>query len=477
MTENKNKDLREEESESDPNKTELATRIANQSQKVANTYQHIEDGILRVVRWFSSLLDHTLFNRRYTKFVALILAVLMYFLVNYDSQSSIYTTPLKSSRDQINVKVTAKYNTDTFELSGLPSTANITIVGDATSVTNAYNSSGIIVADLEGLTEGTHEVKLTAEGYGDSVTVKIDPSNVILTLKKKTTQQFDLSYDFINQDKMDSIYSVGTPQFEYTKVNVRASKDTLSSIAFVKALIDVSGQTADFTQEAKLVAYDASGQPVSADIVPSTVSVTVPVTSPNKTVPIEVEVTGDVPDGKAIESISMDQQTVTIYGPESVLGQIDSVAVTLNASSLTKDTSTILRPITLPTGVNSSNINQITMTVTLGDGVSKTIDGIKISYKNNVNNYKASQPDNKTTTSVTVFGTQDNVDKVTADSINVYVDMKDAQPGLQSFPLQVDQPAGGLVKYSLTESTYSLNVLGETNDTTDTTNEAGVNNG
>ena len=275
---------------------------------------------------------------------------------------------------------------------------------------------------------------------------------------------------------MDLIYSVGTPVFDNTKVNVRASKDTLDSIAFVKALIDVTGQTADFTQEATLVAYDSKGQPVNARIVPDTVTVTVPVTSPNKTVPIEIEVTGSVPDGQAISSIDMDQQTVTIYGSETVLGQIDRVVVTLNASTITKD-STLLRPITLPNGVNSSNINQITMNVKLAEGTSKTIDNVKINYKNNVNNYKASQPDNKTTTSVTVFGTAENIEKITADDISVYVDMKDAKPGLMDFPLQIDQPEGGLVRYSLVESTYQLNVLGEQNPDTDSESGGEVNNG
>ena len=296
------------------------------------------------------------------------LAVMMYAIVNLNSSNSMNMSTLKTSKDLSNITVTAKYNGDTFELSGLPSEAAITISGDASAVTAASNSKGVVVADLEGLTEGTHNVKLKTEGFGENVTIRIDPSNVIVTLKKKTTQQFDLSYDYINQDKMESIYSLGVPTFEYTKVNVRASKDTLDSIAFVKALIDVSGQTADFTQEATLIAYNASGLPVNADIVPRTVNVSVAVTSPNKTVPIEVEVSGEVPEGKAIETISIDQQTVTVYGTESVLGQIEKVIVTLNASTLTKDSSTILRPITLPAGVNSSNINQITMNVTLGEG-------------------------------------------------------------------------------------------------------------
>ncbi|MBR4444923.1 MAG: hypothetical protein IKS37_03420 [Solobacterium sp.] len=458
------------------NKTELANKIAAQSQKVARTYANIEDAVIRVTRFVSSVIDKILFNRKYGKLTALVLAVLMYFVVNFNTVSSMYSSSLRTAKDLTDLPITVKYNSDTFELSGLPDHVDITISGDASNVTSAANSDGRIVADLEGLSEGVHEVRLKAEGYGDNVNVRIDPSNVRLTLKKKTTQQFDLSYDFINQDKMDSVFSVGTPVFEYNKVNVRASRDTLDSIAFIKALIDVSGKESTFTQEARLVAYAADGNPVSVDIVPDTVHVEVPVTSPNKTVNIEVEVTGEVQDGKAIQSITIDQQTVTIYGSETALSSVDRVVVTLNASSITKD-STILRPVVLPAGVNSSNINQVTMTVQLGERASRTIDDVKLRFKNNVNNYKVSHPENKTTTSVTVYGTAENIEKITAADINVYIDMLDAKPGLMQFPLQVDQPTNGLVRYSLTESTYELNVLGETNDGTDDNKGADVNNG
>ena len=458
------------------NKTELANKIAAQSQKVARTYANIEDAVIRVTRFVSSVIDKILFNRKYGKLTALVLAVLMYFVVNFNTVSSMYSSSLRTAKDLTDLPITVKYNSDTFELSGLPDHVDITISGDASNVTSAANSDGRIVADLEGLSEGVHEVRLKAEGYGDNVNVRIDPSNVRLTLKKKTTQQFDLSYDFINQDKMDSVFSVGTPVFEYNKVNVRASRDTLDSIAFIKALIDVSGKESTFTQEARLVAYAADGNPVSVDIVPDTVHVEVPVPSPNKTVNIEVEVTGEVQDGKAIQSITIDQQTVTIYGSETALSSVDRVVVTLNASSITKD-STILRPVVLPAGVNSSNINQVTMTVQLGERASRTIDDVKLRFKNNVNNYKVSHPENKTTTSVTVYGTAENIEKITAADINVYIDMLDAKPGLMQFPLQVDQPTNGLVRYSLTESTYELNVLGETNDGTDDNKGADVNNG
>lgn len=466
MNKNQNKKKREQEA-----KTELAQKIANQSQKVATGYARMEENFLRIFRSFSAFFDKILFNKKYSKLTALILALFMFATVNATSLSS-YRTQMTSSKSKVNVAVTANYNSDLFELSGLPATANITFIGDATGVTAANNADGHIVADLEGLTEGAHEVKLKGEGFGDNVDIKIDPSNVTVTLKKKTTQQFDLSYDVVNQDKMDPIYSIGTPEFEYNKINVRASKDTLSSIAFVKALIDVSNQSSDFEQDAKIVAYDQSGQVVKADIVPDTVHVKVPVSSPSKTVSIEVQITGEVPNDKAIASVGMDQESVTIYGPQNVLSSIEKVVVSLDASTITKD-STVLRPITLPTGVSSSSISQVTMSVKLGAKTSKTLDGVKINYQNNTNNYKASQKDNKTTTSVVVYGTQENIDKISADDIYVYVDMKDAKPGTQDFPLLVDQPSNGLIRYELTESTYELNVLGETNDSS----SDGANNG
>lgn len=446
------------------NKTERANRIAEQSKKVKRTYEKMEDFLFRVLRAFSTFLDKVLFNEKYSKVVSLVLAVLLYAIVNYNALSTSFQSSLRYSKTLSDVTVLAKYNSDTFEISGLPEKVDVILTGDAANVTSAANAeNGTVICDLDGLTEGEHEIKLTTEGYGNNVNVVVNPTNVNVVMKKKTTRQFDISYDFINQDKMEQIYSAGTPEFEYTKINVRASKDTLDSIAFVKALIDVSGQSADFEQDAVLVAYDSSGKPVNADIVPNTVHVKVPVSSPNKSVNIQVQVSGEVPDGKAIDSITMDQQTVTIYGSETTLANIDQVVVTLDAGTLTKD-STVLRPIVLPAGVTSATNTQVTMNITLADAEEKTIDDIPINVINNNKHYKASQPDNKTTTSVTVKGTKNNIDKLAADDINVYIDMKDVQPGLQKFALQIEQPKDGFVVYTLNESEYELNVLGETSD-------------
>lgn len=445
-------------------KLELANKIAKQSKKVANSYAHFEDTLFRIVRTFSTWIDNVLFNQRFSLLVSLGLAVLLYMTINFNSQDSVFGSPLLNSKDLDNIPVAAEYNSDTFEISGLPQTANITITGEGSNVNAAAsNQKGVVIANLEGYTEGTHKIKLTTEGFSDNVDIKIDPSNAVVTLKKKNTGQFDLGYDFINQDKMNSIYSLGAPEFEYSKVNVRASKDTLDSIAFIKALIDVTGVESDFEQEATLVAYDKKGLPVNADIVPNTVNVAVKVSSPNKTVPITVETTGDVPNGMAIDSITMDHESVTIFASDSVLSKINQVGVSLDASTLTKDSS-VLRPITLPTGVKSASVNQVTMDIKLAPGVTRVIENVPILFKNNINKYKFATLNNQSTVDVEVFGTQANVDKVDPQNILVYFDMTNAVPGNQEFKLSVEQPLGSLVKYSVKQSTIAVTVSGEVDD-------------
>jgi hypothetical protein len=53
----KKPDFSDPEEKDENAKTELAKRIAEQSQKAADAYQHLEDVLAKGVRWFSSFLD------------------------------------------------------------------------------------------------------------------------------------------------------------------------------------------------------------------------------------------------------------------------------------------------------------------------------------------------------------------------------------------------------------------------------------
>lgn len=454
-------------------KVEIAKKIADQSKRVTNAYGNVEEGFFRVFRWFSGLVDKIIFTKKYLPFVSLLLAVFLYITVNYDSENSIFAGSLSSARTLNNVAVRAIYNTESFEVSGLPSSCEVTITGDAANVNNAATRTGYCSINLDGYTEGTHLVKVEASGYGDNVTTSTNPTDVLVTLSRKTTQQFEVGYDFINTDEMDARYVLGTPVFtDGTSVNIRASRATLDSIAMVKALIDVSGKTADFEADAQLVAYDNQGNLVNAEIVPSTIHVSVSVSSPHKTVPIVLEFTGEVPNDLAIESVTMDRQTATIYGSESVLNSVSQVTINYDASTLTGST-TVTAPITLPEGVSGSDVSLVSLNISLAERVSKTLTNVAINYRNNDNNYAATVLDNQTHVDVTVTGTRTNIDSINASDIFVYIDLANLTPGTYDLPLEYElSTTNSLVSFTLDQLTLNITLTATSSDTGNADQEA-----
>jgi YbbR domain-containing protein len=440
-------------------KLELAKKIAEQSQKVFKTYNSIEFIVMRIVRFFSTWIDRLLFSPNSGKVVSLILAVVLYVAINFNIGEIIFETPITSGVTIDGIPVTVISNDEVYEVSGLPSEVKAYVIGDMSDITlirtqRVYS----VVADLTGLLEGTHEVKLTPKDFSTRVEVALSQSTAVVTIKKKVSQHFNLEYDYINTDKMNQEFVLSDPTFVDQEIIIRASQDTLYKIGIVKALIDASGVTADFTQDAPIVAYDQDGNKMDVDIIPSSVQASVGVSSPNKTVSIEIVPNGDIPNGKAIESITLDQQTVTIFGKDSVLQNIDTIQVPIDATTLTADTS-LVADIPLPTGVKKTSVSRVNMQITLGDGVSGRVEGVFIQFINNVNGYRftlVNQGD--TITGIDLFGTQANIDTITSDDFYVYFDMSKLEVGEQDVQL-IMRSFKPLVKSSLVKQTIRINVV------------------
>lgn len=406
-------------------KVELAKSIAEKGQKVAKTYTSVENAVTRFFRWLSSWVDKLLFNQKYGKVVSLALAVALYAMVNLggDDSMSLFTTN-KSATTLNNVAVSTIISDQVYEVSGVPETVNATLVGDPSDI-SLVNSQGNfqVVADLTDFTEGTHEVKLLPKYVSERVDVTLDPSVAMVTIKRKTSRRYTLGYDFVNTDKMDKIYALGTPEFEQGEVVVSASEDTLDEVAFVKALIDVSDVTKTFETEASIVAYNQQGERVEVDILPATMKTKVEVTTPSKDVPISVVPVGKVPNGKAIESYQMDASAVTIYGPLDVLESINDVTIQLPANTLTAD-KTVTMPIITPSGVTKVSTQRVNITIKLADSKEKVFEKIPVAYKNNKKKFKVAPVDNDDAyANVKVIGAQSVLDSIQSEDIEVYFDM------------------------------------------------------
>lgn len=435
---------------------EDARKIASKNVASKSVYESMEESILKFFRWVSGIIDKLFFSTKYSPLFALLLACLAYFVATYDNSA----TALTSSKVLSNISVNSRYNSESFELSGAPTACEVVITGEAANVTNAAAKKGYCQIDLEGYTEGSHTVKMSAVGYGDNVNAVVAPSEVTVTLKKKTTMQFDLTYDYINQNLMDSKFILGTPKFNQgSKINIRASQDTLNSIALVKALIDVSGATGDFDAEAPIVAYDKNGKTIVAEIVPEKVSVSVNVSSPSNEVAIKLNPQGQAPAGLAIDEVIItDHQTTRIYGPQSIIDTISEVYVNFDMSTITENANLeIILPVSLPSGVNASDVNVVNVKVSLAPIESKQIDNIPLNAINNENNLGISDIDFKDV-SVIVSGSSANIEKVVAGDIYVYFEMPE-EPGEYDLPLFVKSENNPYVSFELQNASVNVTVV------------------
>ena len=228
-------------------KLELANSIAKNSKKVVTTYAHIENSVIYFFRWISSVIDKFLFNAKFGKYTSLLLAIVLYIAVNSDGNSSSLLAN-SSGLELDNIPVQVIVNTDAYEVSGLPESVSAMIIGDASDVQLVKSQTSYkVTADLSGLTEGTHQVKLTPVDFSNRLSINLNPSDVVVTVRKKTTAKFKIGSEYVNTNKMDKIYALeSAPALSTTEVIVKASQETIDQIAYVKALIDVTDVKQNF---------------------------------------------------------------------------------------------------------------------------------------------------------------------------------------------------------------------------------------
>ena len=198
-----------------------------------------------------------------------------------------------------------------------------------------------------------------------------------MVIKKKISEQKSVSYELLNEDKLNERFSVSDVSLGQSEVVVKGSEDALSQIATIKALIDLSDPkyseaiTYDI-DNVPLVAYDSNGQALdNVEIVPSTISASITFSTYKATVPIEVSTTGDLVAGKAISSITINGSSsynVDIYGDKEDIDRITSVPVTIDIDGRGNGgAQTYTATISKPTGVRSISEDEVKIVVTFGE--------------------------------------------------------------------------------------------------------------
>ncbi len=388
-------------------------------------------------------------------YISLVFAVLLFWLV--DSQS---VSLVNNDADfYTNVPVKVQYNSSAYVIEGIPETVDVTAIGPHGSLYLARQlRDREVVVDLTDYqaSDKPVRVKLIYKKPFNNVEYKIDPAYVSVIIKEKVSDNKIVTYDLLNQDTLDPKLSVKSVKLSKSDVIVRGSKETIASIASIKALIDLSNEefnkAGTYTMDnLNLVAYDSLGRIIdNVEIVATNISATVELDSYSKRVPVRIQTTGNLVSGKAISSITingtnaMDFET-TIYGDEESLEKVEEITVTIDVEKQGNNGSKTSK-VTLakPAGVRSISDETVSVVLNFGDAKQKTIK-IKNIQRRNVPN-----------------GLTANLISQLGDGIEVQV------IGVESLIADLDEESSGIIAYvdltGKTVGTYTVDVYVEGSD-------------
>lgn len=387
-------------------------------------------------------------GNRFEKFLSnrqsLIVISLLFAIVTFYAIDQKHISMIDNSAEVLyNQKVNVNYNEALYVVEGVPEEVDVTLVGRKMDVYLAkqYPLNGVTL-DLTGYTPGSYSVEFKYEQAVSSVEYKVDPSSVNIRIYDKISETKEVSTDVIHKDNLDSKLNIDSITLDRDNVIVKGAAHRLEEVATVKAIIDIDkignvkvGTTT--LSEVPLIAYDNEGNKLDVEIVPSTVTATLKISSPSKEVPIDLSIEGEL-SGVAIKSLTSSVNTVTVYGNQETIDSIEALPVVIDVTGVKEDKTYTIN-LTKPTGIRDLSVKTITIDLKVGNIESRDIPSIPIDTINKAEGYDVKVVGKENTTAVVIVnGTKDVIDKIDSTSIRAFIDLEGLSEGEHTVEVKVE---------------------------------------
>ncbi|MCR6108989.1 YbbR-like domain-containing protein [Bacillus sp. A301a_S52] len=309
------------------------------------------------------------FNRNwFIKLSSLVIAIMLFLMVNMDgtpNQPGGIPGITDGSRVMEEVELTVYYDEENYVLTEAPETVQVTLRGPQNILTLAQvtQPQQEVFVDLTDKEQGVYYERVQHSGFPSDLTLSIVPMTVRVTIQEKQTVSFPVEVELINEGQMEEGYVVGTPEVTPSTVDITAAQGMIEQIVSAKAVIDLSSRDTSFEESVAVIFYDENGNDLELNADPPAVEVSVPVTSPNKEVPVRLGREGQLPDGMAIDTVRLNPENVTIYGPVDVINDITFIDLPdIDLSDISGD-ETFELEVPLPDGVESASPETVTVDI------------------------------------------------------------------------------------------------------------------
>jgi len=382
------------------------------------------------------------------KIISLLLAILLWAVVHIDPETSPQTAISSTDTKIIEAISIVPIGLDTERLTLTamqPTVARLVVEGRITNLFAASNDQYIVNVDLSHAKPGIQELPLTVKLPKGIQKVELSPQYVTVRIEEIVTKNYELQ--IVTEGNPVEGLVVGTPAIMTEggkNVKVTLPYDDMSRVGSVAAIVDING--ADKTvvnKKAKVIVYDTQGNEINEAVVaPDTVHVEVPVTWPNKQVPLQIRYSGSLDEGMSIVSVKPEVNQATVYADQNDLANITIYDGYVLDLSKVKQSGTYKVKATAVDGVKSVSPSEISIQVNVESSSTKTMSALPIHLQGT-----SKGTDVKIVTppsgrmDLIVSGSESALAELNANQIHITAKVDDLDVGVHTVPLEVELPS------------------------------------
>lgn len=367
------------------------------------------------------------------KIIAISLAILLWLYVTADGNS-----PIERS---------FTLNLEYLNLSGelvlveKVDTVDIKIRGNEKVINTLSQNDLRASVDASQVTPGEHSLLIRIANPAGTEVIDIYPKETKIEVDKIAEKQVPVTLALLGETAHG--YSSFKASVKPSHIVLRGPETILTTIVEARAEVNLDSAQTNLALNLPVKVQDQWGNFYNGDIFtmsPSTVEVFVPIVrdTPSKTVPIRVVLEGTPATNYRVSRTIIEPETVQILGSVNALDKIDIIQsrpVSVNGISENK---VIEVELVAPTGVTFSSEERVKVIIQ----VEEVRKERELEKNLVVRNAKADHEVVLTSQviKVRVEGAGNSIDKITAEDIEVFIDVKDLEPGQHEVEVQHRKP-------------------------------------
>lgn len=278
--------------------------------------------------------------------------------------------------------------------------------------------------------------------------VEQSPKNLEVIFEREKT--ITKTIEYVINGGSNKEYETLTPKIVPETIEVWGAESYMDEIDIVRVDIDVENFSEDvLTYQIPIKIYDADGEELKElKKSQSSAEVTLPI-GKKKTVPLEMQFIGELPEGFIQTSVGVYPKNITIIGKPTLIDSITSIKLDKVSLDDIIETSKITTKFILPPGISYLDRIENSATITIQIKEQSIYDyrlylsKAKINIINKQDNFDYELIDNEMT--VKVKSIAENLLNISSSDILVTIDMEGYGQGEYEIPITLDFPPDILV--------------------------------